>query len=387
MKKDKGNIKCRLCASGKVKISFSLPNTPKNISRLLRMNELKNDRSFLFKIYCCQDCGFVQALNSPKANYYEDYPLSWTHSPQMKTYRLSQARGLIKRFNLRGKRIVDIGCGDGDYVEILNRLGVKAFGVEPSKVLRKTALSKGLRIFPGYVGPQKLIFGAPYDAFVARQVLEHVPDPNDFLRGIRLSLKDDAVGLVEIPNLHKDLKNKRFYNFFPDHLNYFSVRNLRFVLEKNGFSVLKIKTGMNGENLEAFVKVDPLLKLCDLQVAADILSKNMHVLIANARKRGKKVAVWGAGYKGNMLLSVAKVKRVEYVIDSDKNKQGLFTPVSHLLVVSPDYLRKHPVDIIIVTTMTYVDEVINQIRNNLGFKGSIVTLYQLSRPGFHGKIM
>ncbi|WP_163540404.1 methyltransferase domain-containing protein, partial [Klebsiella pneumoniae] len=75
----------------------------------------------------------------------------------------------------------------------------------------------------GYVTADRRLADGPFDGFVTRQVLEHVPDINDFLIGIRRNLKPGAYGLIEVPSLEKALEDRRFYDFFPDHLNYFSL--------------------------------------------------------------------------------------------------------------------------------------------------------------------
>ena len=378
--KKKVKMRCRLCNSTKIKPCLKLSNMPRNISKLLRQKELKRDNPVNLVVYNCQECGFVQLIDRLALKFYDDYMMAMIHSSQMRAHQYSQTLRFVKGFKLKGKRIIEIGCGDGSYLEYLRELGVHVTGIEPSRKARNIALAKGLRVFPGYINRKRSVAGVPYDAFVTRQVLEHVPDPNDFLQGIRLLLADGAVGLVEVPNLDKTLQYKRFYDFFPDHMNYFSPRTLRFALERNGFSVLNIKTGMDREYLEAYVKVSSQIDPSSLQETVNNLIKRIHALISNAHKDGKKVAVWGSGAKGVTLLAVSRIEDIEYVIDSDRYKQSLFTPVSHLPIVSPDYICKNPVDIIIITAMAFHSEIIKLLRHDLGFKGTIVSLYKLSRP-------
>lgn len=372
-------MRCRLCDSSRLRLSFRSRNTPLSISRLLKKEDLARDRSVSFSVYTCQECGFIQAPNMLKKDYYDVFPMSWSHCSDMRAYRQEQVSSMVKRFALKGKTVVEIGCGDGDYLEMLKRNGVRAVGVEPSRVMRHLALSKGLKVLGGYVGSGRRIKGHPYDAFMTRQVLEHIDDMHGFLRSIRLSLKDGAVGLVEVPNTHKDIAYKRFYNFYPDHLGFFCKATLRAILERNGFSVLNIEEGMNGEFLQAFVSYTAAEDISFLGRELDLMTSNLHALIRGAKKSGKRIAMWGAGYKGNMLMAVARVSDVQYVVDSDVSKHGLFTPVSHLPIVAPQHLNSEPVDIIVVTSMSYANEVIEQIRKKWGFKGEVVTLYQLSR--------
>jgi len=368
------NLNCRLCRSKKLDSFFVLTNSPNNISCLLRKDKLDKDKPIDLNVYKCSKCGFVQLDNVLMPDYYDDYLMTVSHSQQMREYQYLQASNFIKKFNLYGKKVIEVGCGDGNYVSTLIDLGVNAFGIEPSSKFRGVALAKGLNIFEGYVSTESLIPEAPYDAFVTRQVLEHIDDIHEFLQGIKLSVGKNAVGLIEVPSLEQSIENGRFYDFFPDHVNYFCLRTLRYALESNGFLVLDIQRGMNGEYLEAFVKIDSLIGESNLQESVNILTESIHRLLFDADREGKKVAIWGAGAKGLSSLAISKVLNVEYVIDSDKYKQGLFTPVTHLPVVSPQKLLENPVDIVIITAMAYLNEIVKDLRDNFQFKGTIVSL-------------
>jgi hypothetical protein len=205
-------------------------------------------------------------------------------------------------------------------------------------------------------------------------VLEHVPDPHVFLRGIRRLLRPGGVGLIEVPCLEQALRGGRFYDFFPDHLNYFSARTLRFALERNGFEVLRLQEAMNGEYLEAWVRVAtppnfPLLQATVRQIAADL-----HTFLVAQKAAGHRVAVWGAGGKGLAVLAVTGIADVAYVVDSDPHKQGFYTPVSHLPIVPPNQLQTEPVDAIILTAIAYRDEILHTLRTTWGFRGPVAVL-------------
>jgi hypothetical protein len=205
-------------------------------------------------------------------------------------------------------------------------------------------------------------------------VLEHVPAPNDFLRALRECLTPDGVGLVEVPSLEQALEHGRFYDFFPDHVNYFSAGTLARALESNGFLVCEISRGMNGEYLEAWVRADAGRDLPALRSAVHSTVSGLHAFLASCRADGRRVAVWGSGAKGLTTMAVAGVEDVAYVIDADPYKVGRFTPVSHLPVVAPSHLAADPVDAIVVTALAYRDEIVGALRGELGFGGTIAVL-------------
>jgi SAM-dependent methyltransferase len=368
------DLNCRLCHSSELQLFLLLANSPNNISYLLEKENVSKDKPLDLKVYLCSQCGFVQLSSLLMPNYYDDYLMTVSHSQQMRDYQHSQASTFIKKFNLYGKKVIEVGCGDGNYLSTLIDLGVNAFGVEPSSKFRNIALAKRLNIFEGYVDSQLPIPESPYDAFVTRQVLEHIDNVHEFLQGIRLSLSTDAVGLIEVPSIEQSIEKGRFYDFFSDHVNYFSVRTLSYALERNGFLVLDIQRGMNGEYLQAYVKVDSLIDQSNLQESVNILTQDIHQLLSQADRDHKKVAVWGAGAKGLSSLAISQVFNVEYVIDSDNFKHGLFTPVTHLPIVPPQKLLESPVDIVIITAMAYLDEIVKELHDNFQFNGTIVSL-------------
>ena len=365
---------CRLCGESPLKEVLVMENAPRNISRLLTSDEFSSDTPITLRVYQCMACGHVQLMENPEDTYYEDYLMMWSHSPQMRTYQRQQAFEFVSQFKLTRRKVIEVGCGDGNYLHYLAEAGADVTGVEPSQRLRALARQRGFKVLAGYMGRDYQVEGEPYDAFVARQVLEHVPAPNEFLLGIRSALTQDGVGLVEVPSLEHEIENRWFYEFFSDHLSYFSARTLRLVLERNGFDVLDMSRGMNDEYLVAFVRIAPLMDLAPVRQAGDIVKREVHRFVQMISARGGRVAVWGAGYKGIAALASIKVEEYAYVIDSDPIKQGHFTPVSHFPIVAPAALETDPVDAVIVLAPTYRDEIVHRLQQEIRFSGIIAVV-------------
>ena len=365
---------CRLCRDANLSAVMTLERAPRNVSYLPTPDQAADDTPLRLDVFRCEDCGHVQLAQDPQESYYEDYLMTVSHSPQMRAYQQEQAEQLVTRFGLRGRRVIEVGCGDGNYLSILRGLGVDAVGIEPSARFREVALEAGHNVLAGYVTADQPVPGAPYDAFVTRQVFEHVPDPNDFLQGVRRSLTDDAVGLVEVPSLEQALEHSRFYDFFPDHVNYWSVSTLSRALERNGFLVLDVTRGMNGEYLQAVVRADTARDLATLAGSVERVSGAVRELLARCAADGLTVAAWGSGAKGLTSMAEAGTTGIRYVVDSDPYKQGRLTPVTHLPVVGPERLVEEPVDVVLLTALAYRDELVAQLRGPLGFRGTIAVL-------------
>jgi SAM-dependent methyltransferase len=369
-----GAAVCRVCGSESLEPVLRLERAPRTVSRLLRPDEVAADAPVPLEAVRCEVCGHVQLAKEPEGGFYDDYLMTVSHSAQMRDFQRAQAARLVERFDLAGKRVIEVGAGDGHYLALLRELDVEAEGIEPSARFREAAAERGIALLAGYVTASAPIEGAPYDAFVTREVLEHVPDPNDFLGGIRRSLADDGVGLVEVPSLEQALEHGRFYDFFPDHLNYFSAGTLARVLERNGFLVDAVTRGMNGEYLEAWVRADGGRDFAALGETVAELTDDLRSFLAAARERGERVAVWGAGAKGLAALAEAGADGIAYVVDSDPYKQGLHTPATGLPIVPPARLREDAVDAVVLTALAYRDEIVRELREEVGFRGTIAVL-------------
>jgi SAM-dependent methyltransferase len=365
---------CRLCNDSCLKEVLTITNSPRNISRMLRKSDFALDYPIPLHVFQCSACGHIQINEEIESSFYDDYIMTVSHSRQMQEYQKQQAIDFVAKFSLSGKNVIEVGCGDGNFLTYLSQSGVKVSGMEPSGKFRELAKKRGFKIFDGYMHRDCRIPGEVYVGFVTRQVLEHVRDPNDVLQGIRSVTTDSAVGLIEVPSVEQTIEQNRFYDFFPDHLSYFSSRTLKLLLEKNGFDVIEISRGMNGEYLVAHVKTSPVLNLDSLsnakKIADSALSNFIDALVAGH----KRIAFWGAGGKGVAVLAGIDVTHVACVVDSDSLKTNLFTPLSHLPIVDPKYLKTNPVDAIIITALAYRDEIIGQIQKDIGFKGIIAIL-------------
>lgn len=367
-------IACRLCGHDHTQPALSLPGSPRNIMNLLREADLPRDKAVDLEVRQCTRCGFVQLPPLLEDDYYDDYLMRANHSPQMVRHQQRQAKGFVDRFNLVGKRVIEVGCGEGSGMKHLQDAGAVVFGIEPSRRLREIAVASGHTVEHGYVTSEHSMMQGPFDAFVSRQVLEHVPDIHGFLTGVRRNLVSGAVGLIEVPSLEKALADRRYYDFFSDHVNYFSQSTLALAVELNGFEVVDAYHDMLDEYNVVLVRaVDPP-DLSQIQSTVSCLTQELRQFVDEHHARGLKVAVWGAGGKGLSVLASARLSHVDLLLDSDSYKQGLYTPVSHHLVSAPTRENLADIDAIVITAMAFRREIEAELRDTFGFQGTIAVL-------------
>lgn len=367
-----GSLQCRLCGFAGIAAVVELSGMPRWNHRLLREHQLSTDRAIDLTVYGCPSCGFVSVPMHLTDDYYDDYINAPSLSAQARAFQAEQAQEFVRRFSLNGRRVLEVGCGDGFFLEAMRHAGADCYGVEPSNAQRKLALARGLRVESGVLAAGRILADAPFDAFVTRQVFEHVEDLRDFLLTIRSNLASEAMGLVEVPNLDKLALEGRFFDFIPEHINYFTPRSLGLALALAGFEVLEISTVQEGESLRALVSWKALPDYGSLASRVDSLRSEMAHFLADCETRGKKVAIWGAGGKGLGMMAVLDLRSVKLLVDSDPHKAGLFTPVSHLRVESPEELVAQGMDVVIVMAPAYEREIAEKLRHDLGFAGDIV---------------
>jgi SAM-dependent methyltransferase len=366
---------CRICENEFFEEKLYFPKSPRNIERLLSREFLAQDTPVGLKVFQCKTCGHVQLLNQLQDDYYEEYLMTHSHVKKMLNFQKNQAQHFVDFFSLGGKRIFEAGSGDGQFSLILKELGCQVISNEPSAVARKACREKGLETIDGYVSAGSLSdLNGTFDAVIARQVLEHVPLPNDFMQGVKNLLKPDGVCLIEVPSLEQSIEQYRFFDFFPDHLSYFSSGSLTHLFSRNCFELVRLNRVMDGEYNEIWGRNKKNPDLMPLQEAADRISLSFKTFLDHETKSGRRVAIWGAGAKGVLTLSMVDVNPVAYLIDLDPVKEGRFIPVSHLQVSNPRRLLSEPVDTVIITAMAYKDEIISDLKNQYSFKGKIAFL-------------
>lgn len=308
--------------------------------------------------------------NFQTEEYYEDYFMTTTWSTTIQQLQAGQVQK-IKRIALdrqaSSNSLIEIGCGDGSFLQHAKNSFSRTLGIEPSRPFADFARSQGLEILDGYVVSGSLLTDEKFDAFVSRQVFEHLPDPLDCLNGIREMLNPGAIGLIEVPNGYRALQLGRFFEFFPDHVNYYSVNSLVALASAAGFNVISCNEAFNSDYLELWVQLpgDPK------SFHAQLLSSR-NALVESAREwvesnSGSRF-IFGCGAKMLSIISVSPEffsKSFHFAVDSDPNKIGKFIPNTGIEIVSIHDQRLHSCDSALIMALSYVEEISDLIRKNL----------------------
>ncbi len=383
---------------------FVLENAPASAQNIPDAAEVGEDKGITLNLRQCPDCGLVQFDCTP-VDYYRDVIRAGGFSTTMTELRRRQYKHLIETYGLEGKKFIEMGCGRGEFINVLREFPVQVFGMEHKEDLISIARENGLcvwREFPEtadqkFMGDPEVEGSAgPYDAFLSFNFLEHQPYPDVMLSAIYNNLVDGGMGLVTVPALEYIVERGNYYELIRDHIAYYSFDALRNLLENNGFKVLEeeminrdtismIVQKMSAEEREArvsktVVQAEKTIDENENIVASlvkghEIVLNDINHLLDGLAAEQKTIALWGASHQGFTLASTTPLcERVSYIIDSAPFKQGRFAPASHLPIVAPDYFLEHPVDVIMIVAPGYSDEIANVIRTRFGEDVRILTL-------------
>ena len=345
---------------------LTLDNMPASAQHLPDAQGVKEDRGLTLDLCQCMGCGLVQFDCEP-VDYYRDVIRAGGFSKTMVELRRYQYKHLIDSYHLEGKKFIEVGCGQGEFLKVLSEFPVEVHGIEHDPHLVELARAQGLDVTEGFTETEDTRFaGGLYDVFLSFNFLEHQPDPGTTLQAIYRNLEDDAMGLITVPSFEYIMDHNSYYELIRDHLAYYTFETLTPLLERNGFLVEECEV-INRDTLSVIVKKRPQMDTENLLECYVNLKREMESYMKYLDAWDKKVAVWGASHQGFTLAATTKLgERARYIIDSAPFKQGKFAPASHLPIVGPDHFHEHPVDAIIITAPGYTDEIAASIRQKFG---------------------
>ena len=365
---------CRVC-EGNLDLLLTYEYMPKAAQYVPAQEDLATEKGVDLCVCQCTQCGLVQLDNDP-VPYYKEVIRAVGFSEDMKKFRSRQFEQLSFHHNLYNKKVVEIGCGTGDYLSLIKKNKINCYGIEASKSAVQKCIDNGLDVYEMFVdGVEDKIPQAPFDAFFIMNFFEHLPNPNGTLQGIHANLTEDAIGVVEVPNFDMMIRENLFSEFIGDHLFYFTHDTLVQTLQHNGFEVVDCQETWYNYILRATVKKRTSIDLSKFAEFRKWLTEDLHHYI----NQFGTVAAWGAGHQALAMLSLANLgDKIRYIIDDAPFKQNKYSPATHIPIVSSKNLDIDPVDAVIVMAASYSDEVARKLKESHGDKVNIAILRERS---------
>ncbi len=355
--------KCLICGGDLPETAVvNFNNMPASAQNIPNENEIASEKGIDLGLYQCPWCGLVQ-FDCEAVDYYRDVIRAGGYTTTMVELRRKQYSHLIDKYSLKGKKFIEVGCGQGEFLSVLTEFPVEAYGIEHTERLVKMAREKGLNVDCDFLGSQdKQIKNGPFDVFLSFNFLEHQPDPNGMLKGIYNNLTEDGMGLITVPSFEYILDKKCYYEFIRDHLAYYTFDTLAFVLNKNGFEVLEQEM-INRDTISMIVRKKKKESFSEIVLNQKYLYDEINNWVNDHKKQGRRIAVWGASHQGFTIVPTTDIgEGLECIIDSAPFKQGKFSPASHVKIVSPADAVDLNLDAILIIAPGYTDEIAQNIR-------------------------
>jgi SAM-dependent methyltransferase len=370
---------CPSCGERDVHVFYLAPDVPVNSVLLLASKEeAVTFPTGSIALGHCRACAFVYntAFEPSRLEYSTRYEETQGHSPTFRAWHEALAARLVDRYDLRRKRIIEIGCGKGEFLRLLCELGDNhGVGFDPSYVPGREGVARR-----GRTEFVQDFYGEAYtkltaDFLCCKMTLEHVGPVGEMMRAVRRTVADqDAVIFFQVPDVLRILRERAFWDIYYEHCSYFSVGSLARVFRASGFDVLSVERDYADQYLMIEARPSrgrpsaPLPVEDDREAIASLVSGFAHAMeaqlsayaemLAADRRAGRRVVVWGSTSKGvAFLTSVRGAEHIEHVVDINPRRQGHFMAKTGQLIVGPDALRELRPDAVVVMNPIYRDEI------------------------------
>ena len=348
---------------------------------------------YLLQADVCAQCLLVQVpqFETPE-QIFGDYVYFSSFSDSWLAHCESFANDAIMRFKLdQSSRVVEIASNDGYLLKFFDRAGIPVIGVEPAGNVAKAAQAAGIHTMVEFFGTEfaKTLAAADKhaDLIICNNVFAHVPDLNDFTRGLCTLLKPNGVLSIEFPHLQRLIEQNQFDTIYHEHFCYFSFLTARRVLAHHGLDVFDVfQLPTHGGSLrvlaqhsgcgtqpvtdrvaqlteqEANFGIERLSLYLDFDDKARAVKRDLLEFLINAKREGKAVAGYGAPAKGNTLLNYCGIRQdfVDYTVDRNPEKQGRYLPGTRIPVHAPEQLKLTKPDYVLVLPWNIKEEVMGQ---------------------------
>jgi SAM-dependent methyltransferase len=356
-------------------------------------------------VWVCERCFLVQVEQYVRPEtifteyaYFSSYSDSW----------LAHARAYVEMISERlalgaGSRVIELGSNDGYLLQFFVAKGIPVLGVDPAKNVAERAIARGVptitKLFGRETARELLDGGTQADLVCGANVLAQVPDVNDFVAGITLLLKPGGVVTIEFPHLMRLMAGNQFDTIYHEHCSYFSFLTAERIFAAHGLTLFDVEElPTHGGSLRIYARhaVDATrpvseraAKLRDRELAAGLdrletyasFTEQVHetkrrlleFLIA-ARRKGERLAGYGAPGKGNTLLNYCGIRTdfLEYTVDRNPYKHGRFLPGTHIPIFPPERIQETRPDYVLILPWNLKDEIMEQLAGIRAWGGQFV---------------
>jgi hypothetical protein len=383
-------MNCRHCKTPLVHTFLDLGFAPPSNAYLSKADLSRPETYYPLKLKVCTQCWLVQTedytqaeeLFSPDYAYFSSTSSTWLDHAKNYTATITERLGLD-----RSSFVIEVASNDGYLLRNFVDADIPCLGIEPTTGTADAAEDLGIPVlrefFSESLGKQLAEEGKQADLIIGNNVYAHVPDINDFTKGLKAALKQAGTITLEFPHLMHLIEHTQFDTVYHEHFSYLSLYTVSRIFKQAGLRIFDVQElPTHGGSLRVFgchhgdpraitetvrsiLAVEVLRGLQELstyqsfQSRADQVKNDLLGFLLAQKREGKSVIAYGAAAKGNTLLNYAGVKPdfVQMVCDASRAKQGKFMPGSHIPILSPVELEHQRPDYLLILPWNIADEV------------------------------
>ena len=383
-------MKCRHCEHSLRHVFLDLGFAPPSNAYLAAHDLQASERYFPLKLYVCERCWLVQTEDYSRAEelFRPDYAYFSSTSSSWLEHAAAYVQGITRRLHLTGNSsVIEVASNDGYLLKNFVAAGIPCLGIEPTDGTADAAEKAGVAVLREFFGAQLAgqlaRDGKGADLIIGNNVYAHVPDINDFTRGLKAGLNAGGTITLEFPHLMRLIEHTQFDTVYHEHFSYLSLHTTRELFARSGLRVLDVEElpthggslrvyGCHAEDrrpespaVAALLGEERRRGLFEVgtylafQQRADRVKNDFLAFLIEQKRAGKTVAAYGAAAKGNTLLNYAGVKPdlLAFVCDAAPAKQGKFMPGSHIPILHPDELRARRPDCVVILPWNIAHEI------------------------------
>ncbi len=389
-------MNCRFCNTNLKNIFADLGNTP-FANSFLRSEQTENKEvSYPLCAYVCSKCFLVQVdeFESPDSiftnyAYFSSYSKTWINHVKQFVENVS------KRFSLNEKhQVIEIASNDGYLLQFFKEFGVKILGIEPAANVAEVAQKNGVltltKFFGSKTAEEIVQSGKHADFLIAFNVLPHVPNLNNFVKGLKILLNKDGIIVIQFSAyLLKLIEKTEFDTIYHEHFSYFSLLTLQKVFTYHDLIIFDVEEiPIHGGSLRLYLKhvendsigvmesvqqkideerlfgLDKISTYENFQRQVICIKESVGRFFSEAKIKNKKIVGYGAAAKGNTFLNYFNIgnQSIEYVVDISPHKQGLYLPGTRIPIYHPDKIMQTKPDYVIILAWNLKEEIMEQMK-------------------------
>jgi SAM-dependent methyltransferase len=381
---------CRMCGEESLTKVMSLTPTPPGNDFLTKEELGREEPVYPLDLYFCEACHHVQLghVVDPQILYQKNYRYVSATSAHFVNHLKNYAVEMVDRFRLQsGDLVADIGSNDGTCLSFFKEQGMSVVGVDPATDIAERATENGIETVADFFGYDLAVelrekYGAA-KYITSHNACAHIDDLLDVVKGVEHWIAEDGVFVLEVGYLLDVYRNTWFDTIYHEHVDYHTVAPFEKLFARVGMELIAVdRISPQGGSIRVMVQkrsgtiecdssVDKLIDL-ERELGMDRaetfhqfdrkiseVRDKLQKLLASLKEDGKTIAGFGAPTKATTLMAHFGLDEtlLDFIVDDNPLKQGLFTPTTHIPVLSADELYVRKPDYLLILAWNFAEPI------------------------------